>query len=205
MTVFAQVFARSLAFIIGATVVINVASSDAIEPAPAPVTNRRSPIENPHIDYDTFLRDAAAVAELRASRRISEITFLEMATEPNTIILDARSREKYNLLHIRGAKNLSLPDMTAAELARLIPDPNTRILIYCNNNFENEPVALPTKMASSSLNIYTFNVLYSYGYRNIYELGPYINIDQSQLPFAGSLVDQTSQLRLQTPAAMPPS
>jgi hypothetical protein len=94
-----------------------------------------------------------------------------MAADPNTILLDVCSRKKYDLLHIQGAKNLSLPNMTAAELASLIPNPNTRILIYCNNNFENKPVTLPAKVSLSSLNIYTFNVLYSYGYHNIYELG----------------------------------
>lgn len=196
---------RVLALVVGTTLAVNVAASYATEPSPAPVNNRRSLIENPHIDYDGFLRDAAEVAELRAGRRISEATFLEMAADPNTIILDARSREKYDLLHIQGAKNLSLPDMTAAELASLIPNPNTRILIYCNNNFENEPVALPTKASSSSLNIYTFNVLYSYGYRNIYELGPYIDIRQSRLPFAGSLVDRAAPLRMAAPEPMPQS
>jgi hypothetical protein len=58
---------------------VNLAASYATEPSPVPVDNRRSLIENPHIDYDGFLRDAAEVAELRAGRRISEATFLEMA------------------------------------------------------------------------------------------------------------------------------
>jgi hypothetical protein len=196
---------RVLALVVGTALAVNVAATYATEPSPEPVENHRSLLDNPRIDYDGFLRDAAEVAELRASRRISETTFLEMAADPNTIILDARSREKYDLLHIKGAKNLSLPDMTAAELASLIPDSNTRILIYCNNNFENEPVALPTKAASSSLNIYTFNVLYSYGYRNIYELGPYIDIRQSRLPFAGSLVDHSAPLRMAAPEPMPQS
>jgi hypothetical protein len=36
---------------------------------------------------------------------------------------------------------------------------------------------------SASLNIYTFNVLHSYGYTNVYELGPLIDIRAARIPF----------------------
>ena len=111
-----------------------------------------------------------------------------MAAEPSTIIFDARSDSKYAMLHIKGAKHLSLPDFTASELARVIPDKTTRILIYCNNNFLNEPTALPSKAPTASLNLYTFNTFFSYGYKNVYELGPLIDVRKSILPFEGSLV-----------------
>lgn len=176
-------------------------------PSPQPVTPAAKPtampaamptgtptaIPNPAIDYEGFLTNAAAVAELRRSRRISEADFMAMAQDPDTIILDARSQEKFDRRHIAGAKHLSLPDITAEELAKIIPEKTTRILIYCNNNFENEPIAFPTKMATASLNIYTFNTLYSYGYENVYELGPLLDIERSQLPFAGSEVQKTPQ------------
>jgi phage shock protein E len=138
-------------------------------------------IPNPKIDYPGFLRDAGEVQKLRQERRVTESEFIEMAADPKTVILDARSAEKYQMLHIRGAKNLSLPDVTAAELARIIPDKTTRVLIYCNNNFENEERAFPSKFARVSLNIYTFNTLYGYGYRNVYELGPLIDIKATKL------------------------
>jgi hypothetical protein len=41
---------------------------------------------------------------------------------------------------------------------------------------------------SASLNLYTFNTLYSYGYTNVYELGPLIEIQKSMLPFEGTSV-----------------
>jgi len=142
-------------------------------------------IPNPAIDYRGFLEDAAKVEKERAQKRISEADFMRMAADPSTIVFDARSRAKYELLHIRGAKHLSLPDITAAELEKAIPTKATRVLIYCNNNFRNEPAAFPTKIARASLNIYTFNTLYSYGYTNVYQLGPLIDIKTSKLPFEG--------------------
>jgi hypothetical protein len=143
--------------------------------APAP--------DNPAIDAEGYLRVARKATRLRADRRISEAEFIRMSREPGTVVLDARSREKYDELHIRGAVNLSFPDITAAELARLIPDPGTRILIYCNNNFDNAEEPFPRKLASASLNLSTFTALYDYGYRNVYELGPLIDIRRSKLEF----------------------
>ena len=144
--------------------------------------------ENPKIDYRGFLQDAGEVGKLRHERRISEEKFIAMAAEPDTVVLDARSAEKFKMLHVRGAKNLSLPDITAEQLARIIPDKTTRVLIYCNNNFKNEEPAFPEKRVSAALNIYTFNTLYAYGYRNIYELGPLIDIKDTNLPLEGDRV-----------------
>jgi hypothetical protein len=143
---------------------------------------------NPLINYNAFLENARRVQNLREERRISEADFIRMAAEPRTVIFDARSDSKFAMLHVKGAKHLSLPDFTADELARMLPDKSTRILIYCNNNFENEPKALPPKFPSTSLNLYTFNIIYAYGYRNVYELGPLIDIQKSILPFEGTLL-----------------
>ena len=140
------------------------------------------------IDYPGFQSLTKEVYAYRANRLVTLADFQKMAREPNTIILDARSADAYALGHIDGAINLSLTDFTAPALAAVIRNPNTRILIYCNNNFENEPKALPPKATSASLNLYTFNTLYSYGYTNVYELGPLIDINKSILPFDGSLI-----------------
>ena len=152
----------------------------------------RQQIVNPMIDYPAFLEGATNVALLRQQRRVTEEEFLRMAKDPATIVLDARSAEKYRLLHVKGARHLSLPDMTAAELAKVIPAKSARVLIYCNNNFENEPVAFPAKVISTSLNIYTFNALYGYGYTNVYELGPLIDIRRTRLPLKGTRVEPGS-------------
>ena len=67
---------------------------------------------------------------------------------------------------------------------------NEIILIYCNTNFMNEPRAFPSKMAPASLNLSTYVSLYSYGYTNVYELGPYVDIKQSKIEFVGSRKDR---------------
>jgi rhodanese-related sulfurtransferase len=151
-----------------------------------PLHAQEKVIPNRLIDYSGFLKDAGEVAKLRQQRRVTEAEFVRMVADPATIVFDARSEQKYQLLHIKGASHLSLPDVTEAELAKVIPSRTNRVLIYCNNNFENEPAAFPAKAMRASLNIYTFNTLYSYGYTNVYELGPLIDIKRTLIPFEGT-------------------
>ncbi len=142
-------------------------------------------IPNPAIDMNAYLRVSNEAAEHRQSHRVSEEDFLRMSREPGTIVLDARSAEKYRLLHVRGAINLSFPDITIDSLKQAIPDKTTRILIYCNNNFSGAEKPFPSKLPSASLNLSTYIALYSYGYENVYELGPLVDLKLSKLPFEG--------------------
>ena len=139
--------------------------------------------ENPAIDMPGYLRVAREAAEHRATRRVSETEFIRMSREPGTVILDARSREKYDELHVKGAINLSFPDIAISTLEAAIPDRGTRILIYCNNNFANADGPFPAKLASASLSLSTYIALYNYGYRNVYELAPLIDLQASRLEF----------------------
>ena len=99
--------------------------------------------ENPAIDMPGYLRIANEAAAHRATRRVSEADFIRMSREPGTVILDARSKEKYDELHVKGAINLSFPDIAVSTLESAIPDRGTRILIYCNNNFA---IRLPQRL-----------------------------------------------------------
>src|SRR5262249_36242923 len=125
-------------------------------------------------------------ADQRATHRLGEAEFLRLSREPGTIVLDARSKQKYDLLHVRGAINLSFPDITKASLAEVLPDKNARILIYCNNNFLNNEQAFPSKMATASLNLSTYIALYTYGYRNVYELAPLLDAGHTKLELVPS-------------------
>jgi hypothetical protein len=138
---------------------------------------------NPAIDMPAYLQVAREAAAHRATRRVTEEEFIRMSREPGTLVLDARSREKFEELHVKGAVNLPFPDIAIDSLKAAIPDKATRILIYCNNNFAGAEGPFPAKIARASLNLSTYIALYSYGYRNVYELGPLIDIASSKLSF----------------------
>jgi rhodanese-related sulfurtransferase len=161
-------------------VLVLIAAARFVTAADAP------PPANPAIDMDAYLRISVEAARHRESRRLTEDEFIRMSREPGVVVLDARSREKYDELHVKGAVNLSFPDIAIESLARLLPDRNARILIYCNNNFTGNQSAFASKVASASLNLSTYIALYTYGYRNIWELGPRIEIEKSQLEFESS-------------------
>ena len=145
----------------------------------------RPQMANPSIDMAGHLRVSDEAARHRQTHRVSEAEFIRMSRQPGTVVLDARSREKYDELHVKGAINLSFPDFTYVSLRTLLPDKRTRILIYCNNNFRAGVPAFPTKMASASLNLSTFIALYGYGYREVYELAPLLDLETSRLEFEG--------------------
>lgn len=148
--------------------------------------DQRPPIFNPAIDAGAYLRVASDAAQHRESHRLSEDDFIRMSREPGTIVLDARSKEKYDELHVRGALNLSFPDIAIDSLEQALPDRSVRILIYCNNNFSNAEGPFPSKLPSASLNLPTYIALYDYGYRNVYELGPLIDVRESRIEFESS-------------------
>jgi 3-mercaptopyruvate sulfurtransferase SseA len=143
-------------------------------------------IPNPLIDYKEFQKIVADSAGERESHRLTEPQFIQAMADKQAVLLDARSASKFELRHIRGAVNLPFTDFTAGTLAKVIPAKDAKILIYCNNNFEGSPVAFASKAPSASLNISTYTSLRSYGYTNIFELGPLLNIRTTAIPFEGT-------------------
>jgi hypothetical protein len=168
-------FAVSL---VALTAALSGAAQDVGDPVPA--------IINPAIDDAAYLRVASEAIRYRASHRLSEAEFIRMSRAPGTIVLDARSKEKFDELHVEGAINLSFPDLAVASLAKALPDRSVRILIYCNNNFSGAEGPFPSKLPSASLNLPTYVALYDYGYRNVYELGPLIDIQATAIVFEAS-------------------
>jgi hypothetical protein len=155
-------------------------------------------IPNPNIDMDGYLKISKEAAQHRQTRRLTEEDFIKMSAEEGTIVLDARSRDKFDLLHIKGAVNLTFADIDVESLKRVLPDKDARILIYCNNNFLDVPGPnqgrgaqggneaerpFVTKAPTASLNLSTYIALYNYGYRNIYELGPRLDPAKCNLQF----------------------
>ena len=143
-------------------------------------------IPNELIDFPKYLQIARAVQPVREKHRLTEEQFAAMAAEPGTVVLDARSADKFRMRHIRGAVSLLFTDFTAESLAKAIPAKTTRILIYCNNNFRGAPRSLGSKAAPASLNISTYVALATYGYTNVYELGPLLDVKTAKLGFEGT-------------------
>jgi hypothetical protein len=163
-----------------------------------------------NVDFDYFETVTAEAKTHRLSRLVNYETFLEYSYESNTIILDTRSKMRYDKMHIKGAIHINFSDFTQDYLAEMIPDKNTRILIYCNNNFAQDnpliiqnfatKVIIPTSFKSIdtgqinlipesktlALNIPTYINLFGYGYQNVYELNELVSSSRPDLQLEGT-------------------
>ena len=164
------------------------------------------------VSYTDFKTLVETVEKHRVDRLIGLDEFLEMSKDPDTVILDTRSAERFERIHVAGAKHLNFSDFNQRSLAELIPNPNTRILIYCNNNFEGNPVDFTTKMVlpptasdevideerpvMMALNVPTYINLYGYGYQNVYELGELVNVSDQRIEFEGTVINRPSVMEL---------
>ena len=147
----------------------------------------QDPIPNRLIDYNGFQKIVDTAGKVRESRRLTEEGFLAAMNEKGVVLLDARSASMYKLRHIKGAVNLPFTDFTAASLSGVLSGRDVRILIYCNNNFLGSPTAFTSKAATASLNP-TYTSLKAYGYDQIFELGPLLDVGKTKIPFEGSEV-----------------
>jgi rhodanese-related sulfurtransferase len=165
------------------------------------------------VSYDDFKELVTEVESHRKDRVVNLDQFIEMSKQPNVIVLDTRSSFRFERIHIKGAKHLAFTDFTEANLKGTIPSPDTTILIYCNNNFTGNQVDFASKSAPPlrrrtnpiqsqivsqerpvqlALNIPTYINLYGYGYRNVYELGELVNVNDKRIAFEGSVVSDES-------------
>ena len=150
-------------------------------PAPAPVNT----IENRLVSFGAFEKAATEARKVRATRRVTEEQFLEMAADPNTIILDTRSVCKVRdvaregggapeLLRHHGPTALEKDDPGNKE---------TRILIYCNNNFDKRTEGLPLEdcQGSGAEPSDLRDALLATDTENIYELGPLLDVKKTKI------------------------
>jgi hypothetical protein len=152
------------------------------------------------VDFDAYEKLIAEVKQHRKDRLINVEVFKMMRRQKNTLILDTRSDSMFRNRHIRGAVHLNFSDFTQTNLAKIIPDKQTRILIYCNNNFEGDEINFATKSAlplpadkdkrslTLALNIPTYINLYGYGYNNVYELSELVNVFDGRMEYEGLAV-----------------
>ncbi len=162
------------------------------------------------VSFEDYKNLVEKVEAHRADRLIDLDTFLKMSKKDGVIILDTRSKFRFDRIHVKGAVHLNFSDFTQANLAQLIPSPDTTILIYCNNNFEGNqrdfatkivlpivPKVTPTtqfaaqaKPRMMALNVPTYLNLYGYGYHNVYELHELVNVEDPRIAFEGSIIDK---------------
>lgn len=170
----------------------------------------------PYVDFDYFENLTKEVKAHRAERLISFNQFKKMSKQEGVIVLDTRSKEMYDRRHIKGAVHLNFSNFTQDNLAGIIPSFDTKILIYCNNNFKQDKPEIvevfPSKMAmpptliekaknnnsedrssndiipekTLALNIPTYINLYGYGYKNVYELNELVSTTTQGLEFEGT-------------------
>lgn len=161
------------------------------------------------VSFEDFKALVADVEPHRAKRLIGLNEFLKMSEEPGVIILDSRSTFRFDRIHLKGAKHLSFTDFTQDNLAKTIPSFDTKILIYCNNNFDGNQIDFASKIARPgsrasnpiatqmvvqnkpkmmALNVPTYINLYGYGYRNVYELNELVKVSDPRIKFEGSIV-----------------
>jgi hypothetical protein len=178
------------------------------------------------VDFNDFKGLVAEVEAHREDRLVDFNTFLRMSKKPGVIIMDSRSKFRFDRIHMKGAKHLNFSDFTQANLGKLIPTFKTTVLIYCNNNFEGNqrdfaskislPVARPrvtpaaqfavqAKPLMMALNIPTYVNLYGYGYRNVYELNELVDVKDPRIAFEGSIVKQLQGHRVKQDAATVPA
>lgn len=167
------------------------------------------------VSFPDFKELMEEVEPHRAARLVDLDTFLKMSREEGVIVLDSRSDFRFERIHIKGARHLAFTDFTQENLANVIPDPDTKILIYCNNNFDGNQtdftskVSLPFPRADNgvasqianqekprmmALNIPTYINLYGYGYRNVYELDELVRVSDPRIVFEGSEVGPAPSL-----------
>lgn len=151
-----------------------------------------------YVDYGQFSDLTQEVQGYRLERLVDFETFFEMAAEEGTILLDTRSKKAYVGKHLKGAVHLNFSDFTEEKLAQLIPSKETRILIYCNNNFLHDPLYFPPKRMSLALNVPTFINLYGYGYKNIYELSDRVRVDHEKLVFEGVFLNDEAETTIKS-------
>ena len=157
------------------------------------------------VNMEDYVGLVNLVHEHRKERLVGLEKFLEMSQEENVVIIDTRSKFRFDRIHIKGAVHLNFSDFTVANLQALIPSPDPTVLIYCNNNFDENQIDFTSKIAPMpmeltripsgptlddmraqirmqerllmlALNVPTFINLYGYGYRNVYELDELVDV-----------------------------
>ncbi|MBB4805855.1 rhodanese-related sulfurtransferase [Chryseobacterium defluvii] len=171
-------------------------------------------LKKAHVDFD-YLQDLVTQVKPHREKRLIDLDeFLKRSKQKNTVILDTRSKEMFDKKHVKGAVNINFSDFTQSALDNFFRNyegKNTRILIYCNNNFEDRSAAdlqdqyfitkavqprsakiTENNSRTLALNIPTYINLFGYGYKNVFELHELVDVNDPRIEFEGT--DSKSKL-----------
>lgn len=186
------------------TISTNLAAQERSSQQASPPVNQISPAvqmqsmarKTGACDFDSFVKVANMVQQERAQRLLSAKQFVQMASEPGTVVLDARSESSFDLVRVKGSKNLPYTNFGEATLNKLIPTHQTKILIYCRNNLDSKSLeklenhddelivtALTVKQPAAGLNVPVAITLRIYGYENVWELDEIVDPWNTPIPF----------------------
>lgn len=175
------------------------------------VTAEADAYNKANVNFSDFEELVEQVKSHRASRLVDLDTFLKMSKRPDVVILDSRSKFRFERLHLKGSKHLNFSDYTQENLAEVIPTYDTTVLIYCNNNFTGNETEFPSKIALPTaeiraspssqisaqerplmlaLNVPVYINLFGYGYRNVYELHELVSVEDPRVELEGSVISK---------------
>ena len=90
-----------------------------------------------------FENAAAAVKSGRLTATTSE-QLLAWQKTGSVVLIDLRNEKSFKLRHLKGAVNVPLSELTEEKLKAVIPEKNSQVVVYCDNNFN------PTRMIAAT-------------------------------------------------------
>ncbi|MFT5779628.1 MAG: hypothetical protein ACI837_002587 [Crocinitomicaceae bacterium] len=101
-------------------------------------TSRAQDSDSPFVNYDQFEALVKEVRQHRKERLLNMDDFNAMSIKEGVFILDTRLKAMYDAKHIKGAVHLNFSDFTQVNLDNLFGSRDASVLIYCNNNIDEE-------------------------------------------------------------------
>lgn len=91
----------------------------------------------------------------------------EMIEKSQVILIDVRTQNEYELMHIRGAINIPVSDI---EKKILIYEQNTPIMVYCSSGARSKSaIGILNNLGYGNIFIWEYGALATFPYKNLIE------------------------------------
>ena len=161
------------------------------EPAAPVVVARQSSSVTSLYQFSSHVQNRFNLRQLTAEQ------FGKGSKDPGTIILDIRSPESYESMHIKGSINLPFESFSSEKLSEIIPDKATKVLLFSDHNIPEKSGTLFSNYSETRLKVPAFVQLDFYGYPNVWELATMVDslntyIEFEFLPNSSNTIKQAS-------------